>query len=452
MAVEFSCKCGKKLRAPDHLLGKKIRCPACGDPVSVGKLVSATAAQSPKAYDPFADLPALGNFSNQDFGQPSAFNQPYSGPSPRLVRRSGASFSFKPLLITTGIFSAIIALVGCGWLVISIAPKVAAMLTSAGHKMVASASNPSSNVDSSNSTDPSVVARDSPSLKASNLSLDVNEAEAMKAAEAYVASIQQGNFQEFSKLFDLEGLVHRALDQLEVSQRFRTEFTAGALQSTGAKLFNSLSEVHNGGGSITVLRPVMRGGQQRVIVRLKMPDGGLGYQELIFHRTAQNFVRVHDLFVLLTDETLQETFRRGALLAESATNRSLLDRLTGANNDLVKHGKELSQLPMLVKAQPQRVIDLYHSFPDSLKKMRYVALMRMTAAAELDEAEYLAAIQDIRALIGNSPAADLHSLDFFFIRKEFDQCLAAGERLQTYLGGDPELKNLLDEIRELAHQ
>jgi len=35
MAVQFSCSCGKTLRAPETLIGKKIKCPACGAVVRV---------------------------------------------------------------------------------------------------------------------------------------------------------------------------------------------------------------------------------------------------------------------------------------------------------------------------------------------------------------------------------------------------------------------------------
>ncbi len=35
MAIRFACRCGKKLKAPDEKIGKRVLCPACGNPVTV---------------------------------------------------------------------------------------------------------------------------------------------------------------------------------------------------------------------------------------------------------------------------------------------------------------------------------------------------------------------------------------------------------------------------------
>lgn len=35
MAIKFSCKCGKHLKAPESAAGRRSRCPRCGDPVVV---------------------------------------------------------------------------------------------------------------------------------------------------------------------------------------------------------------------------------------------------------------------------------------------------------------------------------------------------------------------------------------------------------------------------------
>ncbi len=35
MPIEVACSCGKSLRVPDQLAGKKVKCPACGTPIAV---------------------------------------------------------------------------------------------------------------------------------------------------------------------------------------------------------------------------------------------------------------------------------------------------------------------------------------------------------------------------------------------------------------------------------
>ncbi|MCI0362105.1 MAG: DUF1559 domain-containing protein [Planctomycetaceae bacterium] len=46
MPVVVSCRCGQRFQAPDHLAGKTVPCPACGQPLSIG---SASAAAAPAA-------------------------------------------------------------------------------------------------------------------------------------------------------------------------------------------------------------------------------------------------------------------------------------------------------------------------------------------------------------------------------------------------------------------
>ncbi|MCA9177224.1 MAG: hypothetical protein KDB14_22195 [Planctomycetales bacterium] len=35
MAIPVSCSCGKQVNAPEHLAGKKVKCPACGQPLAI---------------------------------------------------------------------------------------------------------------------------------------------------------------------------------------------------------------------------------------------------------------------------------------------------------------------------------------------------------------------------------------------------------------------------------
>jgi Protein of unknown function (DUF1559) len=47
MPVLASCPCGKQFRVPDELVGRRVKCPGCGEPVSVPAPVKAAAARKP---------------------------------------------------------------------------------------------------------------------------------------------------------------------------------------------------------------------------------------------------------------------------------------------------------------------------------------------------------------------------------------------------------------------
>src|SRR4051812_25772939 len=49
MPTTVSCPCGHELRAPEHLVGKKVKCPACGAPIQIPGVTASPAAGSLQA-------------------------------------------------------------------------------------------------------------------------------------------------------------------------------------------------------------------------------------------------------------------------------------------------------------------------------------------------------------------------------------------------------------------
>jgi hypothetical protein len=54
MNIVVTCTCGKPLSAQPHLAGKRVRCPACGQPISI-PTPSPTATSAPPANDALWD-------------------------------------------------------------------------------------------------------------------------------------------------------------------------------------------------------------------------------------------------------------------------------------------------------------------------------------------------------------------------------------------------------------
>jgi tetratricopeptide (TPR) repeat protein len=55
------------------------------------------------------------------------------------------------------------------------------------------------------------------------------------------------------------------------------------------------------------------------------------------------------------------------------------------------------------------------------------------------EADYLAALETFRKLYPNDPAIDLHSIDYYLLKKRYDEAHKAIDRLNEAVGGDPYL-------------
>ena len=104
MPVLFSCECGKRLKTPDHLAGKAIRCPQCGERVLVpARPIATQENDSPFVID---DTPS----DLETRGEPTAA-EPSVAPSDPLAFPwlTAAASQPEPAAATANIFEAIVA-------------------------------------------------------------------------------------------------------------------------------------------------------------------------------------------------------------------------------------------------------------------------------------------------------------------------------------------------------
>jgi tetratricopeptide (TPR) repeat protein len=76
------------------------------------------------------------------------------------------------------------------------------------------------------------------------------------------------------------------------------------------------------------------------------------------------------------------------------------------------------------------------SLSPALKKQKSIMLLQVQAAMHLDEATYEASITAFEKSFPDSPALDLVSIDGFVMREQWDDAMAAVERLDKRVGGD----------------
>lgn len=106
-----ACRCGQQFRAPPHLAGKRVKCPACGDPLDI----VAQRAAAP-AFDPLGDLAHLERSAATAAAPVSHWPAPAWPANPRKpfpVRRV-VGISAITLLVLVFVVAPIAVLVGGG--------------------------------------------------------------------------------------------------------------------------------------------------------------------------------------------------------------------------------------------------------------------------------------------------------------------------------------------------
>ncbi len=245
----------------------------------------------------------------------------------------------------------------------------------------------------------------------------------------------------FVKSVDFRRLLELATADQPGKEEFKRGFREGAL---GSGFSGNLSKGMESFDSYKLLRTITTNERPQLVFRGLDAQGALNYHILELERTRTGRLRVVDMFVMITGEKLSETFRRLYLTAAAESDRSLLTRLTKGKGDWITHSGEVTKLSRLVRdGDYAAAIQLYDSLPESLRVEKTLLVMRLMAVSNTDDALYLATIEAFEKHHPNDPSLALVSIDGFVMKKQPRKAIAAIEKLDRFIGGDPYLLILL---------
>jgi hypothetical protein len=250
--------------------------------------------------------------------------------------------------------------------------------------------------------------------------------------------------QEVLALFDWESLFERSLAGINLSKRDRDATLKGMRESDGpSNLTKLILEAVNNGGSYRPLRVHDKDEGKRVLFRLVNAEGGLNYHDLMLARRPDNQARVIDFHVVLSGEAMSTTMRRMFLTVFSQTNKGLFAKLVGREQDLVKHLPTWTKMGEESRAgNHQEVMRLFNTLPPSLQKEKPIQITRILSAAALGDELHQQALDDYEKHFPNDPSLDLIRIDSLILKKKYAEALAAVDRLDKAVGGDPYLDTL----------
>jgi predicted Zn-dependent protease len=131
-----------------------------------------------------------------------------------------------------------------------------------------------------------------------------------------------------------------------------------------------------------------------------------------------------------------------------AQDPGTLQRLTGKKNPFIEHIEDYKQMLEKVRAGDGRgAEELYQRLPEETKKQKSVMLAHVFASSKLGDDAYVKAIDEMRHLFPHDGGVDLMSIDAFSLKQKWPQALAAIDRVDGAVGGDP----YLDVFRSNIH-
>ena len=448
MPIEFKCPCSQKLRIKSSASGKRITCPKCGR-----KLIVPGEQPEQAPSDALLDqLPDLSSLPPIPEAAPLAGQAPPSGLPPATGQSYSASqyspsqaYSAGPQKTSGAIAKKPLIIAIVAGLVVTLGVVVAVLAFVLTPLLYDSKGQGARLAQEESSNRPGM--REQAVEEGKYTTGPVDEAECLEAAEKYAAAIEQGDPEAAKGLIDFQEIFRRATQGVDVPAGYREGFIRGALGETANGGFErSLANELQGDSSYRVLRAHRVGNETAVWLRSWSETSGINYHDLVFARAKDGSLKVVDLLVLSSGERMSQTMRQLYIPAAASANRTLLQRLTGADSHMAKYAEEWQTFAKLTRTDPRAAIAAYQRLPQDLREMKGVAILLIKASRKVGESERMQAIAELRRIFPNDLAAEFLSIDWYKNQKNYDKALESIDIVEKTIGGDPFLDLLRADI------
>ncbi|WP_339733974.1 hypothetical protein [uncultured Gimesia sp.] len=240
---------------------------------------------------------------------------------------------------------------------------------------------------------------------------------------------------KFRALFDWKTFVDRVLAEYEqnpaikqaiqpVRQQLETAYTENN-QGIDTEI---LAEVGNG-ADYRFLAMRKEQDQYKVVFRFLRPDWTLNYQALIVEKQQSGKLKIIDLDSLSTGEFISQSLQRLYLPEIYKAHLSVKDKLTDQEKSRIINQKK--RYDFLTPTEENTApFQAYQQLPSQFKGEKTVLLFLAQNTIEKENPKkYLSVLGAYRKHHPNDPAAELLSVEYFSLTKEYNQALDSLDRL-----------------------
>lgn len=270
----------------------------------------------------------------------------------------------------------------------------------------------------------------------------LSDEECRTFAASFEKAVLSNDLVALSDMFDWDAFLATATAGIEVSERFKQDFATGFkhAQTQKGAVFQQVIEAVTNGGTFKFLRVHTIKPHKRAMFRMTLPGAGFNYHDWVLARRPDGRIRGVDVYVFLSAELMSKTIRRAYLPLAAHESRGIVAKLTGQEQEFVKHLPQLMAMSdHLKEGRFREVLDTYRQLPHGLKIDKNFLLVRFQAAPNLGDEEYTAVIEDFRKYHPDDPCLDILSIDTSILKKDYAKALASIDRLDKAVGGDPYL-------------
>jgi hypothetical protein len=252
--------------------------------------------------------------------------------------------------------------------------------------------------------------------------------EAKRLATDFQAAVTPCDGAKVDPLIDGENLIRRAIQKSTVKGSMRDGIAKGMRSNSVGRM---LCQGWGADATYTLLRIREVDGQPRPLFRL-ISDDAVNYHELELGKSRSDHrVRVVDVRIFASGDLLSESLTQ-MLDQAAATMKSGADPA-----DFRRTGQELRDARE--RGDNVEARRLLSTLPEPMRRSKPMRLAELMIASDLDEATYADIMEKYRHDFPDDPSGDVLAIDYFYLKKDMTQTLAAVDRLDQLVGGDPYL-------------
>ena len=272
-----------------------------------------------------------------------------------------------------------------------------------------------------------------------------SEEECLELADEILIAMHTGEIATANRLIDYQAIIDRGIGDMPGAKQARAGFVSGMMQSfnSGGSLIDQIVAEIQKGGSYSLLRNHEQDGEQRVLFRLIQGEGGVNYHDMVIAKQPGGAVRVIDMYIFMSGELFSRTLRRAFLPLAAEESKSVLEKLTQQENDFLKHfGKYEKMVTAFRGQQYKQMLSIYDTLPETLKRDKNILLLCLQAASMEDDKVYARLIKNFQQWHPDDACLEMISIDGHLLAKQYDEAIAAINRVDKKISGDPYLDSL----------
>jgi len=265
----------------------------------------------------------------------------------------------------------------------------------------------------------------------------ISDQDAQAWADQLAKAITAKDSKKFTReLFDRDQLLKDAIGGIPEG-----EYKRGFRKGVDSAIANNMATmVSSSDFSVRRIRNTEFG--SAVLTRFISEDGSVAFVLWRLLKSEQGDVKAVDMLSLGVGEWTSQVLARAAVVS-MPKEASFLQKLTGKQLEISKGGGQFLAMSRAQTAKElQSVLSIYSKLPASLRSEKFIKLMRLNAALHVDDGEYMKAIQDFRKTHPNDMASLLHSIDFYFMKEDFQSMRGSIDSIIEQVGPDSHLYNL----------